>query len=378
MSASAGPSSAASSQRAAAVDREGGVEVAAQVVDQAPAPGQARAEGAGRVRGGALVAGHGRVPVADELAGVALEAVDLGRPVGVGNPGDRVEHDVGLARPQQGGAPARDEPAGVGLGAGGERAAERGRRLVVLAEPAGGRLERGGPHVAGGGGGGDHLAEQGVDPQPGLAATGGVDDHAPAHQPAERRRVARPERVRQLGGEPVEDGEADQQVAAGLGLARDHLVGQVVVHDAAGPAQTVERGAATRGLDPGQRLAGEAHRGRPSRGHRVQLGGEAGRVGVSRRRGQRALEHLGRLVGREGEVGGRQLGEQPLAPQPGDGERGVAPRRHDDVQRRRRLAAERGEERHRSGAPSSISTSSSTRTSGRGRASATAAQIRPA
>ena len=216
----------------------------------------------------------------------------------------------------------------------------------MLAEPAGGRFERLGPHVAGGGGGGDHLAEEGVDPQPGPAAAGGVDHHAPAHQPAERSRVARPERLGQLGREAVEDGEAHQQVAAGRGLARDHLVGQVVVHDAAGPAQAVERGATT----AGSTLTSASLARRTAAGHPAVTAcssAAGGRVGVSRGSGQRALEDLGRLAGREGEVGGRQLGEQALTPQPGDGERGVAPRRHDDVQRRRRLAAERGEERHR-------------------------------
>ncbi len=75
---------------------------------------------------------------------------------------------------------------------------------------------------------------------------------------------------------------------------------------------------------------------------------------MSEPRGTPALrhrEHLGRLRRGEGEVGGRQLGEQPLATQPGDRERDVATRGHGDVERRRRLPAQPGQEGRRLGGP---------------------------
>ena len=77
----------------------------AQVVDEAEPPGQPRTERAGLVGTPRGLGGRAPRPSRRELAGVALQAVDLGRPVGVGNPGDRVEHRVSLARPQQARAP---------------------------------------------------------------------------------------------------------------------------------------------------------------------------------------------------------------------------------------------------------------------------------
>ena len=222
---------------APAVHDEGRVEVAAQVVDEAPAPRQPGVERTGRVGGRPLVAAHRHVPVADELAGVALEPVHVGRPVGVGHPGDDVEHDVGLAGAEERWAPRGQDPGRIVVGAGRQRAAHGRRGLVVVGEPGRRGGQRGGPSVVGGGRRGDHLPQQGVDPEPRAPAAGRIDHQAPPHQPGERGVVARPEGVGQLGGEAVEDRELHEQVARGPGLAGDHLFGQVVVDHTTRPAQ---------------------------------------------------------------------------------------------------------------------------------------------
>ena len=334
-----------------AVHDEGRVEVATQVLDEAPAPRQPGVERAGPVGGRPLVAGHRHVPVADELTGVALEPVHVGRPVGVGHAGDDVEHDVRLAGAEERRAPGGQDSGRIVVGACSERAAHGRRGLVVVGEPGRRGGQRGGARVVGGGRRGDDLPQQGVDPEPRAPAAGCVDHQAPPHQPGERGVVAGPQGLGQLGGEAVEDREPHEQVACRPGLAGDHLLGQVVVDHTARPAQAFECVAAVGRIDASQGFARQAHGRGPPCGHGLQLGREPSVCRSGAVLPLRHPEHLGRLGRGEGEVGGRELGEQPLAPHPGDGERDVAPRRHHHVQRRRGLAAQRGEEGGRLGGP---------------------------
>ena len=159
-------------QVATSVDRERGVDVAPQVVDESPAPRQRGVQRIVAVAGRPLVGGDGAVAVAQELSRIAVEPVEVPRAVGQGDTGDGVEDHVGLAGRQQVGPPAGHEPGHVGGGAGGEGAANGGGRLVVLAEPPRRDLERGRADALGRTRSGDHLAEQGVDPQPRRPAAG--------------------------------------------------------------------------------------------------------------------------------------------------------------------------------------------------------------
>ena len=77
----------------------------------------------------------------------------------------------------------------------------------------------------------------------------------------------------------------------------------------------------------------------------MQRGAELARVAV-----ELGLEHRTHLVGVEGEVGAAELEDLALPAQPVDRERGLGARHEHDVQRLRRLPAERLDRAHRGAA----------------------------
>ena len=146
-------------------------------------------------------------------------------------------------------------------------------------------------------------------PQPGLAATGGVGDHAPAHQHAERRRVAGPEAGASSG---VKRSRAARRTSGhgGPGARGRSLRRPGSRTRAAGPAQAIDRRAAPLGST--RAMASLARR--TAAGHPAvtvcSSARERGRVGVPGAAAA-ALEHLGGLAGREGEVGAASSASSP-------------------------------------------------------------------
>ncbi len=110
-----------------------------------------------------------------------------------------------------------------------------------------------------------------------------------------------------------------------------------------------------RGSLVGEGLAGEPHRRRPPGGDLVEVGGQVVEGGVVEVGGGRAAARgvdgrphdRGRLVGRERQLTGRQVDHLALAPQAGEGEGRVLPRRQHHVQTLGGLPAQARDERRR-------------------------------
>ena len=151
----------------AAVDGEGGVEVAAEVVDEAPCatPGPARQRlgAAGRP----LVAVRRAVPVADELAGVAVEPPQPGGALGVAAPRRSPSSTTSDS-------PARSSSAAAALDEADRRLPGRRRRARSGRPPPAGRGRRTSSaatasvsaRASGAAPAATTLPQQGVDPQP--------------------------------------------------------------------------------------------------------------------------------------------------------------------------------------------------------------------
>ena len=305
------------------------------MVDEPHAPRQARVQRAVAGRR-PVVAGQRSVPVARQLAGVALETVD-GRGSLAAEPGDGVEHHPGLAALEQLRAPRREHP-GDGRGRPGrcrQRRASAGwpsssNQRAAAASVAARTSGSGGPATSRT----RALRASHDRPGPGVSTTRPRRTRPASAAPA----PGGPQRVDQVGREPVEHGQPGQQVPGLGGLGADHLGRQVVVEH---PPGRRRRASVAAGRPAGSwaraSAASRTAAGHPA-GQLVQLGGQAGARSPAART-TAAVSSAG-----EGEVGGRQVEHLPLAPQPGDGERRVPAGGQHDVQRGRRLPAQAGHE----------------------------------
>ena len=136
------------------------------------------------------------------------------------------------------------------------------------------------------------------------------------------------DRVAQRSAEPLQHRGLEQEGAQLLGLVFEHLLGQVVEHEAVAAGE--------RGHEP-------VDIGLPAYRQRRQLQPGRPALGAGRQRGHRGIGQVGagglaqegrRLVGGEAQLGVPQLGELAPGPQPRQGQRRVGPAGQDGMQAR--------------------------------------------
>jgi hypothetical protein len=185
----------------------------------------------------------------------------------------------------------------------------------------------------------EQVGEQVVEPPPAaLPVQGDQEQVGPFGQLQQLLAVAAAgDRVAQRPGEPVQHRGLQQEPAERLGLAVQHLLGQVVQH--------VPVAARERGHEPGrvgmslQRQPGKLQAGDPP----FRAGRQGGHAAGGEVEPGGLVQQRGRLLLGEAQVGGAQLGELPAGAQPGQRQRRVGAAGHHQPQRSRQVLQQEAE-----------------------------------
>ena len=170
-----------------------------------------------------------------------------------------------------------------------------------------------------------------------------LDEEALPGQLRERgSRATKPDGLAELGCESLEQGQLADEVANGVRMAREHLLGEVGQERGARLVDTGEHRAPGLSRRRLQRLDCQAHRRRPPTGDAVDLRNELLGLGA-----ELLVDEHSYLVDGERELAAVDLQELPLPAQALDLERWRSPSGDDQVEARRRMPAERFDEARR-------------------------------
>ena len=258
--------------------------------------GQARHPGRRHVGRGSAVAGT--QDVEPPLDGGGLTGVHEPQPVGL--------DELGCVRCPSGREPVRDRfrdetVGGVPLGGPGVELLDAlGARQLQLAA----------------GDGGEELVET----EPRAITVERHQEQVGAFEVVEDRRAvtASQQVVAQSSREPVQHRDVEDEVPQPLRMPAEDLLGEVVPDEPVAPAEAVHEVVGVRSVGEGER--GEVEGRGPALGPFDQLG-----EGVVREGDARAGDHLARLLRREGQVLGPELGQVVGHAQPPQPESGVGP-----------------------------------------------------